>query len=192
MAEPKESYVVYEPQATDPKEAIRDLVRQINEQNQRMAEAFSEAFVHGGISVNNNTTATTIATQNVEYQFAEFDTNSPSNGMTPDYTQNHITIGSDGTYFICCVATSESPGAGAFVLDHKVKKNNGATALENIHVHRDLAGGAGETGSVGMCGVVTLSKGDTIELWVENESSTNNPTLEDAVIGIVKLSNEAI
>ena len=114
MAEPEETYAVHLLETDDPMEALKDLERQINEQNYRMAEVFSEAFIYGGIGVNNNTTATTITTQSVEYQFTEFDTNHPSNVMTPKHKQNHITIDSDGVYLVTCDVTSESPGAGAF------------------------------------------------------------------------------
>jgi hypothetical protein len=75
-------------------------------------------------------------------------------------------------------------------MEFEVYKNNGASQLHRIHADRDMEGGAGEVGSVGLSGIVSLNKGDTIELWVENETSTVDPILEDVMLCVIKVSND--
>ena len=191
MAEPNETYAVHLLDTDDPMEALRDMERQINEQNYRMAEAFSEAFIYGGIGCIDNATATTITTAEVKYKFTEFDTNHATNGMIADHTQNHIEVESDGIYMIMGSVTVQSPGGGGFTLELEVMKNNGAALIGQCHVDRDLSGGGSELGSMSLCSMGKLAKGDTIELWAENETGTENPTLEDVSLCVIKISNEA-
>lgn len=42
MGEPEETYVIYEPSTDDPQKAIRDIVRQLNEQLLRIAEKLAD------------------------------------------------------------------------------------------------------------------------------------------------------
>lgn len=191
MAEPKDVYEIFEPQAGDWQSAITDIVRQINIQNQRMAEAFSEAFIFGGIAVQSNSVESFITVQNKKYQFLKFDTNCEYYGTTPDHTEGHIRIDSPGTYFITCSITVESSGAGAFLMEFELFKNNGASQLHKIHADRDMGGGTGEVGSVGLTGLVELAKGDTVELWFGNEDGTENPIIEDVMLCVIKVSNNA-
>jgi len=133
----------------------------------------------GGISVIENAAQTAIATTGVAVQILIFNTNEPSNGATPDHTNDHITVGKDGTYLITCAITVVSiAGAGAkFHFD--IQKNNGASVVGQIHTDRNMSGGGSDAGSATMTGLAVLSTGDTIEAWVTNETNTQNVIVED-------------
>jgi hypothetical protein len=61
-------------------------------------------------------------------------------------------------------------------------KNNGATEYPNVHSNRSLSGGGSDTGSMSMSGIISATANDTLELWVWNETNTNNVILEDATM----------
>jgi hypothetical protein len=42
-----------------------------------------------------------------------------------------------------------------------------------------------------MCGMAELSRGDTVELWIENETGTDDTTLEDVTLCVMKLSEDS-
>lgn len=191
MAEPKTSYDVHLLQTADPMEALRDLERQINEQNRRMAEAFSEAFIYGGIGFDANTTATTVSAANTLYQVVNFTENHAYNGTLPSYAQSHIEVLSSGIYLVMIDLCAESVAGDAYTIHFEGMKNNGATLLCNVHAHHDFDSGGGEVSSVGLSGYANLSKGDTVELWVENVTDTDNVIIEACSMHIFKISNEA-
>ena len=53
--------------------------------------------------------------------------------------------------------------------------------------HRNLAGGASESGVISMSGLASLSASDTIEVWIENETNTQNYVVEDISLSVVRL-----
>lgn len=142
---------------------------------------------YAGVSVVSNSTATVIVTAGVKVQFVEFDTNDPSDGSTPDHTNDHITISEDGDYLVVVSITLESVAGVGSVCEIEVKKNNGVSDVGALHVDRDIGGGGAESGSMGMSGIAMLAEGDTIEIWVENETNTQNYILEDVTLSVVKL-----
>jgi hypothetical protein len=144
----------------------------------------------GEVSILNNTSTTVLAAA-TPAQFLFFDTNGPSNGATPDHTNDHITVNKAGTYLVTCSVTTETTVGGGITLDLAVMKNNGATQVGAVHAHRDMAGGGGDVGSISMSGLAVLSSGDTIELWVENETNGNDIILEDATLSIAMVGVNA-
>jgi hypothetical protein len=138
----------------------------------------------GEISVKDNTTATTISTINVKVQYLLFDTNGVSNGATPDHTNDHITVNKPGTYLITCSLTAESVAGAGAKFSFEIYKNNGTTLVGALHAHRQLSGGGTDTGSVSLSGLIGLSSGDTIELWVTNNTNTQNIVIEDVSLSI--------
>ncbi len=139
----------------------------------------------GGISVIENASQTTITTANVAAQITIFDTNEPSNGTTPDHTNDHITVSKAGTYLISCSVTAISIAGAAAKWHFDIQKNNGTTVVGQIHGDRNLSGGGGDAGSISMSGLAVLSSGDTIEAWVTNETNTQNIIVEDINLAIV-------
>jgi hypothetical protein len=141
----------------------------------------------GEISVIDNVSTTTITTMSVAVQFLFFDTNGSSNGATPDHTNDHITINKTGEYLIDCslTATSVIGSGGRFAFE--IQKNNGASLVGALHAHRQLSGGGGDTGSISLSGLAPLSTGDTIELWVQNDISTQNIIIEDATLSLTMI-----
>ena len=110
----------------------------------------------------NNATATTLTTQNTWYQVTIFTANGISQNLTPDYTNDHITVTKDSAYKI--IADISFTGDVNNTYQFQFKKNNGATDITSSMMEREL----GSTASVG-AGAVTggceCSNNDTIELW---------------------------
>ena len=67
------------------------------------------------------------------------------------------------------------------------QKNNGATLLTGIHSDRNVGGGGVESGAMTMSGIVTLAVNDTVEIWVENETNTQNYTVEDISLSLKQI-----
>ena len=64
-----------------------------------------------------NSTETTISTQNVAVQVTIFDTNGESYNTTPDHTNDHITVDQAGKYLILVSASIDSIAALPVGLD---------------------------------------------------------------------------
>lgn len=142
----------------------------------------------GEISVEGNATETTITSSSTDFtnkvQITVFDTNGISNpGVTPDHTNDHITVesGSDGNYEIAA-SVSFSGGAND-IYSLAVFINNGATQIGE-RVTRKLGTG-GDVGVAAWTTIAALSGNDTVELWIQNESATDNVTIEDAMLCVV-------
>ena len=117
-------------------------------------------------------------------QVTAFDTDGVSNLMTPDHTNDHITIVKTGTYLVTVSTHAESTGGTAYTMGLIVCKNNGATLLTNLHAHRSLSGGGGDTGSISISGLVSLTAADTIEVWCYNDTNTNDIIIDDMTLSI--------
>jgi hypothetical protein len=133
------------------------------------------AIHHGEIYVRDNVTATTISVQDTWYQLTIFANNGPSFGATPDHTNDHITIAETGDYSIN-VSISFSGGAGK-TYEIMVQKNNGATEHPSLICKRKLGSG-GDVGSTSISGIVSLTSGDTVEVWMRcRDVTTANATV---------------
>ncbi len=115
-----------------------------------------------------------------------FDTNGVSNLMTPDHTNDHITVVKAGVY-LCRVSlhVASAGGGGADEFGFSLYKNDGTVEFANIHAHRLMAGGGGDVGAMGLSGLVDLAVDDTIELWCWNENSTDDIVIEDITLSLV-------
>ena len=141
----------------------------------------------GEIWVESNSTATVISSSLTWYQVTVFANNGVSNGTIPDHTNDHITIDHSGTYLVDISAAVESGAGSAAIYHFRAMKNNGATALDNIHAHRAMAGGGGDTGSISLSGIVSLDATDTLEVWVENETNTTDITFVDITLSVIEI-----
>jgi len=143
------------------------------------------------VYVDDNSTETTITGSGVanKVQFTNFDTNGCSNGSaTPDHTNDHITIGKAGCYMVLVKITADSIAGAPSQFSFDIFINNGATAKANLHAHRDFAGGAGEVGSITIVGLATFAANDTVELWVHNETNTQNIVLSDVELSVIQVA----
>ena len=148
-------------------------------------------FAYAGIAAIDNTTETVISSSGVAVQVTIFNQNNPydrNGGAIPDHTNDHTTIVRPGDYYISVSATVNSVAGAASRFEMTVQKNNGAQAVEALHVDRDIAGGSGSSGSVSMSGFATLAAGDTIEAWIENETNTQNYVVEDITLNVLQVS----
>ena len=154
--------------------------------------AGSPIFVHGGlpfgeISAVGNATETAIAIAGTAVQITIFDTNSESTNTTPDHTADHITIDVKGMYMVNVSATINSVAGLGSKFEMTVQKNNGTTELGALHCDRNIAGGGGNSGVISMSGVARLAIGDTIEVWIENETNNANYIVEDITLTLFQL-----
>ena len=70
------------------------------------------APAYAGISVADQAVETAIAVAGTAVQVTVFDTNSPYNRLTPDHTNDHITVDVAGDYFITVSATASAAWGG--------------------------------------------------------------------------------
>ena len=143
-------------------------------------------LVFGEINVVGNSTETAIVDQNVYVQITIFDTNGESNNVTPDHTNDHNTIVKAGIYFISCSITLNSVSGSGSTAEIEVKKNNGASRVGSLHVDRTLSGGGTESGAITITGFADLAVGDTIEVWIKNETNTQNYIVEDITLSLIQ------
>lgn len=121
-------------------------------------------LVCGEIYVEENATGTDLALQDTYYQVAIFDTNGESNGMTPDHTNDHITVLTKGRYFVTISMAAYSSADNEY--HFHLYKNNGSVRFDNVSANRNTAN-AGKVGSLTASGIIQANVGDTLELWVE-------------------------
>jgi len=141
---------------------------------------------HAEISAEDNASATAIVGAGTAVQFTGFDTNGPSFDATPDNSNDHIVIGTSGTYMVSLSAAVDSVGVGGIIAQFQVQRNNGTEEIVP-HVNRGLGGGGGEIGVTSMSGMVALDAGDTVEFWVENETSTTNLLVESISLSVLQV-----
>jgi hypothetical protein len=147
-------------------------------------------MIYGEIFANNVSGTVTITSsgKSNRVQIDTFDNNGLSNGnITPDHTNDHITIGVDGHYMLTCsISCENSPGLAA-TYGFSAYKNNGSVEFTNCHSHRAMAGAGGDTGSISMNGIIACYANDTIEVWMWNEDNTNNVIVDDITLSLVQI-----
>ena len=143
-------------------------------------------LAYAEISAVDQTTETEIVSSGVAVQITIFDTNGLANGLTPDHTEDHITITTGGTYLVLVSATINSVTGAASRFEISVCKNNGE-AIIIAHVDRNVGGGGAESGVISMSGHALLSEDDTIEVWIENETNTQNYIVEDISLCVIQI-----
>ena len=147
----------------------------------------SAGLPYGEIYCKDNVAQTTLNSA-AKVQVTDFDTNGASNNSTPDHTNDHITITKAGMY-LCTISISlVNVAAQAHTIDLLLYKNNGATAFNNVHGHRDMTGGGGDKGSMSLSGIIDLAVNDTIELWADTDAAANRDVIfEDVTMSLVQI-----
>jgi len=147
-----------------------------------------EAPAFGEIYVRANATETAIAVQNTWYQITIFNANGESYQTEPNHSNDHITILRAGMYLVMVSASLESPGGtGAATFHVELKTNDSSNEFAGIHAHRDMAGGAGETGSISLSGLAEFAVDDTVELWLKNDTGTEDILVADVTLSVVQV-----
>ena len=152
-----------------------------------MSWASAGDMVYGGISRVENAAETTIASAGVKVQVDIFNRNAPSNNTTPDHATDDITITVAGVYHIAISATVNSVAGASSVMELEIMKNNGASRIGDLHADRSIGGGGTERGSISLSDIVALEANDTVEVWIENETNTQNYIVEDITLSLFRL-----
>ena len=144
---------------------------------------------YGELSVTDNLSETVIlATGEAnKVQFLFFDTVGEANRTTPDATENHILVSITGKYLVTISLAAESVAGAAVNMAFNAYKDNGTIKLPHIHAHRDFDGGGGDVGSISLSGISDFTAGDTLELWLWNESNTQNIIVEDVTMSLLQI-----
>jgi len=124
---------------------------------------FGQIYEEDGVST------LTLAAQDIFYQVISFTANGESNGTTPDHTNDHITVSKSGKYLVFLDVSFSQIGAVSIEYDFHVQKNNGATDFSSVSAHRDTSGNS-VVGATNGTGIIDLTAGDTVEVWVERLS----------------------
>ena len=125
-----------------------------------------------------------MAAQDTWYQFIGFAVNGVSNLATGDHTNDHITIVKTGVYRISFHVSVLSATATDFVIT--LAKNNGGTILACADSHITTIAGAKDVSASSGC-LISLTAGDTIELWAKRTDGTSNSktlTFAHATMGL--------
>jgi hypothetical protein len=139
------------------------------------------------ISVEGNSTATTISSSSTDWsnavQITVFDTDGAENNATADHTNDHITVDVAGTYLI--LINLSFSGGLSDTYSFSAFKNNGATRLGPLATRK--LGTGGDVGSAGLTALATLSATDTVEVWIQNEDATSDCTIQDGSLTIIRV-----
>lgn len=112
------------------------------------------------------TSTVALPLQDTFYQVTAFSVNGEVNGMVPDHTSDHITVTKTGKYLVSISIGFSQTTAVSIEYDFHVQKNDGAVDFPCISAHRN-SGGASQVGNTATTGIIDLTAGDTVELWVE-------------------------
>lgn len=147
---------------------------------------------YGEIYTQSNSTVTTFSGVGGanKVQVTIFSANGQSSGLiTPDHTNDHITVGIAGDYLVNVSMAMEGSGGVAQLISYEVFVNNGTTAKLNLRGRRILAGGGGDVGSMTLSGIANFAINDTVEVWVWNSTNTNSVLIYDITLSLVKIDN---
>lgn len=145
----------------------------------------SSGLAFGEIYVKDNTDTTTLNSA-AKVQITDFANNGESNNMTPDHTNDHITVNKAGKYLITVAIAVFNNAAQSHIINIGLFKNNGDTQFNNVHGHRSLSGGSGDIGSMVASGIIDVAATDTIELWANTDTAADRDvTFEDVTLTAV-------
>lgn len=146
-----------------------------------------DGLPYGEIYLKSNATETVITTAGVFVQIAEFQTNGLSNLTTPDYTNDHITIVKTGVYDVSVAISLDGAGTSPAPFACSLFINNGTTEFPNVHGSTRVSGNANEEQFLSIHGKVSLTVGDTVEVWIKNRTGTQNIIVEDCTLTLMQI-----
>jgi hypothetical protein len=116
-------------------------------------------------------------------QVLVFDTNGPAINATPEFANGHIIIDLAGVYSL--TVHIGMLGGNQTVYSLAIFKNNGAVQVVPRTTRK--VGAAADEGAASVGGLAQLDVGDTIELWVQNETNTNDFIVHDVSLYIHRI-----
>ena len=142
--------------------------------------AFSHAGQYAELNNQSNATALTISASSTDFsnkvQIPFSTSSSVEQGLNADNATEDITVGTTGIYHVS-VSLSISGGANE-TYSFAVFASNGAVQLTTRATHK--IGSGGDVGNVCISGNVSVSAGVKLEVWIQNETSAADCTIEDA------------
>jgi len=146
----------------------------------------------GCIYTRDNATVTTISGigEGNKKKFDYFDQLGPNTSkIIPSIPNQDIEIVEDGIYEIILSITPDSVGGPAAAYGFGIYSSSGTVSHDMLHAHRNMAGGGGEFGSVSISGQDSLTAGTKLELYVWNDTNTQDIILADVTFSVKKLRN---
>ena len=122
-------------------------------------------------------------------QISCFSVNGLSKLTTPAHASDHITVTKAGVYKAMVSMSLESTGGTPYVLSAGLWTNNGTVQFQNVHMSRALSGGGSDTGSTSMNGLCTFAANDTVEVWIWNETNTNNVIVDEITLSLIRIDD---
>lgn len=173
---------------TDPVSAIKnvDFKEAVSTFDDRYLLEYGEIYVEGidvGIAM---------AAQDTYYQAVVWSpggagVDGEAKGATPDVTNDHITVGSSGMYYVRWHVSIYSTQKNEFELEIFI--NNGDTGFPGTEAYRTTSV-ASAVGSVAGGGICDLTAGDTVELWAERKDGaavSKTLTFRQATLSIMQI-----
>jgi hypothetical protein len=109
--------------------------------------------------------------------------NPAEQGLDANNSSEDITVGINGIYYVS--ASLSISGGANDTLSFAIFANNGASQLTaRSTVKLDASGSV--TNAVS-CGIVTVFATNTLEVWIQNESTTTDCTVEDAAFSAFRI-----
>jgi len=115
--------------------------------------------------------------------FTGFDTDMPSNGVTPAHGSDQITIGLAGDYYLDVAITLHTATSGDAGLYQFHLRVNGVENA-NFGTRRQMSG-TSDTGSTSFSGIITLAASDVLTIYVESDDGGGS---DDIVIDAAQFS----
>jgi hypothetical protein len=149
------------------------------------------AFEHAGqyAELNNETNGTALTISALSSDFTNkvqvlfLTANIVEQGLDANQTTEDVTVGTAGVYFAS--ATLSISGGASDTLSFAIFKNNGATQLTpRSTVKLDASGSV--TNAV-CSGLVSVVAGETLEIWIQNETTTSSCTIADSAFSVFRV-----
>lgn len=137
--------------------------------------------VYGAIYAENGSTAQT-GISDTAAKMTGFSANGISSGTTPDYTNNQITLGSDGIYLVFLQVSFTGTASKTF--ECQIRNNDGNT---NYHSNRKL-GATGDVGSASCLALLSCSANDVMSVYVLSSDGGSSFTINEAQLVVYRIA----
>lgn len=117
-----------------------------------------------------------------------FAVNGESSGVTLDQANNLLTLDNAGVYKVEVSLAVTGVGGSSAEFGFAVYKNT-TVELVNMHAHRNVAAGGGDTGSVSLSGLARFVAADTLKVFTWNEDNTSNIIVDDISLSAFRVGD---
>ena len=137
----------------------------------------------GGLQVEDNVTATSIAGSATWTKFVSFGSVSAQLGVTASMVSNDITIAQTGTYLV--QYSVSFTGGATDIIEWEVQKTTG-TRLPATNAGMKLA--SADLTHLSGVGIVSLTAGDVVALYVNNLTDADDVTAKDVSLTVLRVA----